>query len=525
MKIALKNPSPSKKDLQKIVFLLQQEIANQKDQITSQQNEINTYKNRYALLLEQIRLERSRHFSSSSEKNTLQPDLFDEAGIELSEEVKAQLADTVEIASHVRNKHPVRKPLPTYIPREIILHDVPENERICGCGEALVRIGEETCEQLNYVPAQIRVIRHVRPKYACKPCQGSVKIAGMPKLLLPKSLATPELIAHILISKYADHLPLYRQEAMWKRLEIDLPRSSLCGWVLKTADICAPLIQQLQKQVVNYDYVQADETTVQVLAEVGRDNRTKSYMWAYRGGGYHPSIVYEYQETRGGHHAREFLTGFKGFLQSDAYAGYNWAQADAGIVAVACHAHARRGFADIAKANKTPGLAQEALHFYRKLYAVEKTARENELAPEARFKLRQEKSIPILEAFKQWLDHHVVKTAEQSPLGKAMRYALTHWPKLLNYLKDGRIEIDNNLIENAIRPFALGRKNWLFNGSPAGAKAGATFFSLIETCKANHLDPYRYLCTMLNRIRDCVTQEDYKKLLPQFITLEGGGVG
>jgi transposase len=525
MKIALEKSPQSRKDLQKMVAILQQEIEHQKNQIASQQNEINAYKNRYALLLEQIRLERTRRFSSSSEKNPLQPDLFDEPGIELSEEVKAQLTDTVEVASHRRRKHPVRKPLPADIPRKIILHDVPESEKICACGEGLVRIGEETCEQLTYVPAQIYVIRHVRPKYACKPCQGSVKITAMPKLLLPKSLATPELMAHILVSKYCDHLPLYRQEAIWKRLEIDLPRSSLCGWVLKTADICAPLIEQLQKQIVGYDYVQADETTVQVLAEVGRDNRTKSYMWAYRGGGNQPSIVYEYQETRGGYHARQFLSGFKGFLQSDAYSGYNWTQEDAGIVSVGCHAHARRGFTDVAKANKTPGLAQEALQFYRKLYAVEKAAREHQLAPEARFKLRQEKSLPILDAFKQWLDHYVVKTAEQSPLGKAMRYAVTHWPKLVNYLKDGRIEIDNNLIENAIRPFALGRKNWLFNGSPAGARAGAAFFSLIETCKANHVDPYRYLRTMLNRIRDCVTEEDYKNLLPQFIMIEGDAVG
>jgi transposase len=326
-------------------------------------------------------------------------------------------------------------------------------------------------------------------------------------------------VAHIIISKYCDHLPLYRQEAIWKRLEMDMPRSSLCGWVLKTAEICAPLIQQLQKIIVGYDYVQADETTVQVLQEIGRDNRTKSYMWAYRGGGSQPSIVYEYQETRGGYHAQQFLTGFKGFLQSDAYSGYNWARDVQEIVAVGCHAHARRPFAELVKTNKTPGLAHEALKFYRKLYAIEKTARDNQLNPEARFILRQEKSVPVLDALKKWLDIHLLKTSEQSAIGKAIRYALTHWLKLTNYLKDGRIEIDNNLIENAIRPFALGRKNWLFNGSPAGAKAGATFFSLIETCKANNIEPYSYLCTMLNRIRGCVTEEDYKKLLPQFIKL------
>jgi transposase len=207
-------------------------------------------------------------------------------------------------------------------------------------------------------------------------------------------------------------------------------------------------------------------------------------MWVYRGGGNHLSIVYEYQETRGGYHAQEFLSGFKGYLQSDAFSGYNWTHNIKDIISVGCHAHARRPFAELAKTNKTSGLAHEALKFYRKLYAVEKEARDNQLTPEARCQLRQEKSVVILDAFKKWLDHHLTKTSEQGAIGKAIRYCLAHWIELNNYLRDGRVEIDNNLVENAIRPFALGRKNWLFNGSPAGAKAGAIFFSLIETCNS-----------------------------------------
>lgn len=232
-----------------------------------------------------------------------------------------------------------------------------------------------------------------------------------------------------------------------------------------------------------------------------------------------PNIVYEYQETRGGYHEKQFLAGFKGYLPSDAFSGYNFALHDENIISVGCHAHARRPFAELTKANKNADLAHEALKFYRKLYSVEKEARDNQLLPEARLQLRQEKSAPIIVAFKKWLDHHLPKTSEQGAIGKAIRYCLSHWNVLNNYLKDGRIEIDNNWVENAIRPFALGRKNWLFNGSPAGAKAGATLYSLIETCKANNIEPYRYFCAMLNRIRQCTTQDDYRKLLPQFIEI------
>ncbi len=505
MKIDINNLPSAIDELQKIILL-------QHDTIVS-------YKDKYLRLLEQIKLEKTRTFLHSSEKNILQPDLFDEAGIELPDDVKEQLVEEVEVKSYARKKHPVRCSLPDHLPREIVMHDISEQEKICGCGEHLVRIGEEISEQLKYVPAQISVLQHVRPKYACKPCQENVKIAQMPVLLLPKSIATPELIAHIIISKYCDHLPLYRQEEIWNRMEVHMPRSSLCGWVLKTAEHCEPLIKLLQKNIVSEDYVQVDETSVQVLNEVGRDNRTKSYMWVYRGGGNQPGIVYEYQETRGGYHAQQFLSGFKGYLQSDAFSGYHWANEAEEIVHVGCHAHARRPFAELAKTHKTSGLAHEAIKFYRKLYAVESDARNNQLTPEARFALRQEKSTPILTAFKKWLDHHLTKTSEQGAVGKAIRYCIAHWNELNNYLKDGRVEIDNNLIENAIRPFALGRKNWLFNGSPSGAKAGATFFSLIETCKANNVEPYQYLCAMLNRIRECVTEDDYRKLLPQFIQI------
>jgi hypothetical protein len=361
------------------------------------------------------------------------------------------------------------------------------------------------------------VVQHVRPKYACKPCQENVKIAPMPSLLLPKSLATPELIAYTIIAKYCDHIPLYRQQNIWNRLGIDMPRSSLCGWLLKVSELIEPLVKLLRLHIIAYDYAQADETTVQVLDEMGRNNKTKSYIWCYRGGGVKPCIVYEYQVTRGGYHAERFLSGFRGYLQSDAYSGYNFADKNDGIVRVGCMAHARRKFADIIKISKMNGLAHEAIKFFKALYKIEKEAREENVLPSARLLLRDEKAKPILAAFKIWLDNHLTKTPVQSKIGDAIRYTLSNWEFLNNYLKDGRIEIDNNLLENAIRPFAVGRKNWLFMGSPSGAKAGAIFYSLIETCKSNDIEPYQYFCTMLHRIRECVNENDYRELLPQNI--------
>jgi len=386
MKINMENLPNSSDSLKEIISHLTKQLGDYQQKC----DQLTNYKKKYEQLVEALRLAKQRHFAPSSEKN-LQMDIFDEAGAELPETVKEILdpaqEETVEVAGHKRKKHPVRSLLPEFLPREIILHDLKEEEKICSCGEKLLRIGEEISEQLKYIPAQVSVVQHVRPKYACKPCEENVKIAPMPVLLLPKSIATPELVAHTIVAKYCDHLPLYRQESIWSRMHIAMPRSSLCGWLLKTAEICAPLIELLRKIIIAYDYVQADETTAQVLGEKDRKNTTKSYMWCYRGGGEKPSIVYEYQETRSGFHAQKFLSEFKGYLQSDAYSGYLWANDEKNIIRVGCHAHARRPFAELVKLSKN-GLADEAVRFYRKLYAVEKEARENNLSPEQRYLLR-----------------------------------------------------------------------------------------------------------------------------------------
>ena len=306
MKIDIENLPKTSEELKNIILSLHQSLS-------EKENELSSFKSKYDGLMEQIRLAQQQRFAPKSEKNVLQADIFDEAGVELPDDVKEQLndkQDEITVAAYTRKKHPVRKPLPKDLPREVIIHDISDAEKIGDCGCQLTRIGEEITEQLKYIPAQLSVVQHVRPKYACKPCQENVKIAPMPILLLPKSIATPELVAQTIVAKYCDYLPLYRQEKIWNRLDVDLPRNSLCGWILKTSELCEPLVKLLQKNIISYDLAQADETAVQGMDEPGRANTSKSYMWCYRGGEKNNlSIVYSYEETRGGYHAQEFLSG------------------------------------------------------------------------------------------------------------------------------------------------------------------------------------------------------------------------
>jgi transposase len=509
----------SQKELKEIILDLQLELSSYKQKITASELELSSYKQKYEQLIEQLRLAKLQRFAPSSEKNIFQADLFDEIGIELPEENENGHTET-EVKSYKRKKTVSRRPLPKDLPREVIEHDIPAEEKTCDCGSPLSRIGQEITEQLKYIPPKLWVLQHIRHKYACKPCQENVKIAAMPMLLLPKSIATPELIAYTAVSKFSDHLPLYRQSAIWQRFDIDISRSNLCSWLMKTAEIINPLPKLLHKNLINDNYIQGDESTLQVLNEPGRPNKTKSYLWVYKGGPLNkPCVVFDYQETRGGYHAENFLKDFKGFLQTDAYSGYNFVENYEDITSIGCFAHARRPFAELAKISKKTGLAMEAIAYIRELYAIEKHARENNFTIEQRYELRDEKAPPILDAFRAWLEKNINKVPKQHKMGQGMQYCLRHWAELTNYLKHGRIEIDNNAVENLIRKLALGRKNFLFAGSPAGARAAATYYSLMGTCELNGIEPYKYFCAMLHQIRLCKIESDYQNLLPYSIQL------
>ena len=451
--------------------------------------------------------------------------LFDEA----EQTVEEQTPQTFEAAcapAHTRGKRG-RRPIPTDLPRVEIVHDLPESDKTCPCGAALVCIGEEVSEKLDIVPAKIQVIRHIRPKYACRTCEGveddgpTVKTAPMPPQLIPQGIVTPGLLAHVAIAKYADALPLYRQEDQFARLGLDISRGTLAGWMIRVAKACDPLIDLIIEEIRSGPLVNMDETTVQVLAEPGRANTTKSFMWVARGGTPgKPVVLFRYHPTRAGCVAAEILGNFQGYLQTDGYSGYEALGEREGIRHLGCMAHVRRKFVEVEKtAGKKAkgGTAQAVLDLIGKLYGVERQAEKQKLAPDQIVTLRAEKSRPLLDKLKALLDTRGATTLPKSLLGRAINYALNQWDRLVIYLEDGRLRPDNNLAENAIRPFAVGRKNWLFSGHPRGADASATIYSLIETAKANGLEPYRYLRHLFEHLPTATTDAQRKALLPQHL--------
>jgi transposase len=342
----------------------------------------------------------------------------------------------------------------------------------------------------------------------------------MPDQIIPKSIATPGLLAHILTAKFADALPFYRQEKQFKRLGVDIPRATMCGWAMKTADACDIILAMMKKAVLQSDVINIDETPVQVLKEPGR---IKSYMWVFKGTSRgRPVLLYHYDPSRSGDVPASFLNGYKGIVQTDGYAGYGFLDQKKDILHVGCWVHARRKFVEVTKAvsrkTKTPvGNAATALKYIGKLYKIEKAARVEQLSPPEIYEKRQTEAAPILEEFKKWLDASVEKVPPKSLLGKAVNYTLNEWGRLIRYIEDGRVGPDNNAVENAIRPFVVGRKNWLFSCTPEGARASAAIYSLIETAKANGLEPYWYLKHLFENLPEAMSEEDFQALLPQQI--------
>lgn len=483
--------------------------------ILAQQEEIERLNARYRETLEQFKLAQQRRFARSSESNVLQLPLdlqFDEADSVPVEELPKE-ENTITV-TYTRNK-PKRRPLPDNLPREVIEHDISDADKQCACGCLKQRIGEEVTEQLEVVPAQLKVIQHVRPKYACNRCDESVSIAPMPKLFLPKSMATPSLIAHTIVSKYQDHLPLYRQEKIWQRTGIDMPRNTVCGWIMSSAEVCMPMREALIAMLTASGYVQADETPVQVMDEPNRKNTSTSYMWLYRSAKPDkPVILFDYRETRQADWPKEILHDYKGYLQTDGYKGYDWVDEKSDIIHLGCMAHARRPFVELVKLSKNTGKSHQAVAYFQKLYAIEKIAREGKYTAAQRFNLRLEKAKPILDEMRTWLTESLRHAVPQSKLSNALIYMHDRWHELTNYLTNGELEIDNNGAENQIRPFALGRKNWLFSGSPRGAHASALFYSLLATSVANDWNPFEYLRYVFDNIRPCKTIDDYTALLP-----------
>lgn len=482
------------------------------------------------LLLEQIKLLRAQLFGRKSEQvadiSSPQLPLFDEQAA-AGDPAEEAYEPEVQVAPHSRRRKG-RKPLPADLPRVEVVHDVDAEAKTCACGCEKSRIGEDVSEQLDMIPAKMRVIRHIRPKYACRQCEGvedegpTVVIAPPPEQMIAKSIASPGLLAQVLTAKFADALPFYRQEGQFTRLGVEIGRGTMCGWAMQVAERCGPLLSLMQEEIRSGPLINVDETTVQVLAEIGRAAKTKSYMWVFRGGApERPVLVFQYHPTRSGDPAAVFLRGYRGCVQTDGYIGYDFLDHQPGVIHAGCWAHARRKFNDVLKAAgksaKRDGIAGEALDWIGKLYKIEATMRKAELAPEAIHQQRQEQVVPLLADFRQWLLARQREVPPKSLLGKAITYTLSQWKRLRRYVEHGLLRLDNNLAENAIRPFVVGRKNWLFSGTAQGAKASAAIYSIIETAKANGLEPYWYLRALFERLPAAKTPEQLKALLPQYI--------
>ena len=499
-------------------------------QIHKLQSEVINYQNKYLEMKERFDLLVYQRYARSAERlpvDEKQQLLFAE---EPEQETQIQ-ADTSadekqEIKSYTRKK-PGRKPIDPNLPRRENIIDIPEAEKTCACGSQMTKIGEETSEKVEIIPPSMYVLKTIRPKYACRSCEGTedeekpaVRIAPVPPAIIPRSIASASLLSYVMIQKYQDHLPFYRQEVQFQRIGIEISRQDMSNWQQQIYGKLKPLYELLKETLKSGPVIQMDETEVQVMGEEGRSDTQKSYMWLALGGPPNkPVVLYEYRRTHDAKQAKEILSGYSGYLQTDGYKAYDTAvKGNSGIIQVGCFAHARRKFFEASKSTTKPQSAEEGIKHIRKLYHLEDELRDKSLDEEVFLSERKARAGPILEQFKRWLEKRAIEVLPSSLLGKAVGYSLGQWDKMIAYLESHYLTPDNNACENAIRPFVLGRKNWLFNKSPEGAESSCGMFSLIETSKQNGLEPLLYLRELFEKAPrviydDASTHEDWEKLL------------
>lgn len=406
------------------------------------------------------------------------------------------------VASHQTRRKPARRPLPAELPRETETI-APKQEACPDCGGTLRMLGEDVSETLEYVPARFKVIRTVRPKLSCAGCSRVVQEPA-PNRPIDRGLAGPGLLAHVLVAKYSDHLPLYRQAGIYERAGVELDRSTLADWVGGASRVLAPLVDALKRYVLGTDKLHGDDVPVPVL-EPGNGKTKTGRLWTYvrddrpAGSGAAPAVWFAYSPDRKGEHPAKHLNHYKGILQADGYAGFNQLYEKGAIVEAACWAHARRKFHDLYQAHRSP-IAKEALERIAQLYGIEKDIRGR--SPAERRAVRNQRSRPLLESMQAWLKTTLAKLSQKSDVAAAILYALGRWNALILYCGDGRVEMDNNAAERALRAVALGRKNYLFAGSDSGGERAATIYSLIGSAKLNGIDPEAYLTSVMRRIAD-----------------------
>ena len=504
----------------------QNQLHQQQDQLHQKDKELNQKNIRIEILEEQLRAQQQHRFGKRSERNTDQIEIqfLNEAEL-LAQDSESEPEETVEVPAHTRKKKPKRG-LPEDLPFVEKIYDLPEEKKQCECGKQLKEMGEEVTEQLAVIPQQHYIVRHIRKKYACS-CKACVRTAQMPNHPIPKSQASPQLLAHIMVSKYFDGLPLYRQEKIALRSGFDLPRQKMARWLIQCQKVFQPLFNLFQDQLLGYDITQADETGIQVLNEQGKPAESKSYLWIRRGGPPEkPVVLVDYSPSRSKEVASKLLSGCKGYLVADAYSGYNQAMKENGLKFSACNDHARRKFDAVLKSIKpTKGkssnkaiVAQKAIQFYKSLYKIEREIAEKN--PDEKYQIRQKKSVPIWQQFRKWLDQISALGVIHTGVREAVQYMLKYWEGLTRYLEDGRLPISNIHSEHVAKTIALARKNYLFASTEAGADTSAMIYSILETAKANQHHPLYYLTVLLTELPNCESIEEYEALLPWNLTPE-----
>ena len=497
----------------------EQQIQLHEQQIQTHVKTIKHHEQYIGLLEEQLNLSKVQKFSASSEKFAYQTDLFDEVELEQAiADIDALLPDELLTEAAVAAKKTRKRgfsPSLTRVRVELTLTDV---EKTGAARTFFTKVKEE----LEYIPAQLNVLEYWQEKavFSCVNGDDYIIAAHRPVHPLGKCFASTPLLANIMVSKYADGLPLYRQESILKRYGHAVSRSNMAHWMIRLEDVLKPLMTLMRESQNASNYLQMDETRIQVLKEDGKTAQSDKWMWVTRGGPPgQPCVLFEYDPSRAGLIPERLLHGFSGTLQADGYAGYNLVCKNENLNRIGCWDHVRRKFVEAEKAADKTGAkkvktskADVGISKMRKLYLIEKKIKH--LEPAEKQRLRQELSIPVLNDFKQWLDKNVTKVVKKSLTRTAIEYALNQWSTLTGYCDDGHLNISNVLAENAIRPFAIGRKAWLFADTTRGANASATCYSLIETAKANNLEPYAYILHILNHIGCADTLEKVEALLP-----------
>jgi transposase len=454
---------------------------------------------------------------SEARRDAKQADLFFNEAEALSE--PRQNDDRVDVPAHRKHK-PGRKPLDEHLARQIVRHELPESERFCPHDNSpLKEMGVEISEQLDIEPAVLKVIQHQRVKYACPCCAQGVKQAAAPPQLIPKSLYTANALAWIVISKYQDAVPLYRQATMLSRFGGDVARNTLATLVVRVGEAVQPLINLMHEKLREAPVIHMDETVVQVLKESGKAAQSKSYMWLQRTDSGPPIVLFTYSPSRSGKTALDLLDGARGALITDGYEAYTSVAQARGLTHLACWAHARRKFIEAEEnlPKNERGKQHPAtlmLRHIAELYRIESDANTQQLNTAQRQQLRQEKSRLVLHNIEQQMHADATNTVPNSMYGKALHYLNGQWQKLNRFIDNGLYPLDNNAAENAIRPFVLGRKNWLFSDTVNGATASANLYSLIGTAKANDIEPYHYLAHLFAELPKAQTLENIEALLP-----------